>query len=95
MAVLLCSRVAPDVAHVTQLCVAPEYRGQRLGKHLLALALSQLRSRGYRALTLTVTEANTGAAELYRSAGFQQRHRFDALVYDKPKLRPRFTLFPA
>ncbi len=29
---VLCSRVAPDVAHITQLCVAPSHRGRGLGK---------------------------------------------------------------
>ncbi len=80
IAVLLCSRVAPDTGHVTQLCVRPDYRGRRLGEALLRLTLHQLPSRNYQALTLTVSEANAGAVKLYRSAGFLTRHSFDALV---------------
>ncbi len=83
-AVLLCSKVAPDTAHITQLCVGPAYRGRSLGRQLLRHILYQLPSRNYRALTLTVTEANTSALQLYTSAGFHLRHRFEALVHDKP-----------
>ena len=83
-AVILCSRVAPDTAHITQLCVAPSHRGRRLGQQLLHLCLRHLPTRNYRALTLTVTEANAPAVRLYTAAGFRTRHRFDALVYNKP-----------
>ena len=87
-AVLLCSRVAPDTAHITQLCVAPGQRGRALGRMLLTHALEHLPTRNYRALTLTVTEANPSAFNLYINSGFRLRHRFDALVHDKPSRRP-------
>jgi len=82
-AVILCSRVAKEVAHVTQLCVAPEFRGRRLGQLLLDFCMRQMPSQRYSALTLTVSEANTPAVRLYTAAGFTTRHRFDALVLDK------------
>ena len=85
--VLLSSRIAADVAHITQLCVTPDYRGRNLGAVLLEQAMTQLPSRHYRAITLTVSEANTPAVQLYRAQGFQLSHRFDALVLDKPKRR--------
>ncbi len=87
-AVLLCSRVALDTAHITQLCVAPHQRGRALGRMLLRHALDHLPTRSYRALTLTVTEANFPALHLYTAAGFRHRHHFDALVHDKPPRRP-------
>jgi ribosomal protein S18 acetylase RimI-like enzyme len=83
---LLCSRVAPDVAHMTQLCVAPAYRGRGLGLRLLHHAMQQMRRApgpGYRAITLTVSEQNLPAVRLYRESGFRTRHRFDAMVLDK------------
>jgi ribosomal protein S18 acetylase RimI-like enzyme len=86
-AVILCSRIAPDVAHITQLCVAPTFRGRHLGSLLLGFCAGRLPARRYRALTLTVSEANTTAVNLYTSAGFTPRHRFDALVINK-RLRP-------
>ena len=88
VAVLLCSRVAPDTAHVTQLCVLPTHRGRRLGEALLRRTLSELPARGYQALTLTVSEANTGAVRLYHSVGFRTRQRFDAMVTENPRHRP-------
>ncbi len=95
--ILLCSRVVPmgpegAVAHVTQLCVAPAYRGQHLGRLLLEHCMRGLPARHYNALTLTVTEANHEAVQLYLSSGFETRHRFDALVLDKR--RDGFRLLP-
>jgi ribosomal protein S18 acetylase RimI-like enzyme len=90
--VVLCSRVAPHVAHVTQLCIAPELRGAKLGGNLLRVCLNHLPNLGYRALTLTVTEANTAAVRLYVAEGFKTRHRFDAMVLDKSQPKRRFNL---
>jgi ribosomal protein S18 acetylase RimI-like enzyme len=77
---ILCSRVAPDVAHITQLCVAPTRRGRGLGRLLLNHATERLRRTGTAAITLTVTESNQQAVGLYEDAGFSVRHRFDAMV---------------
>ncbi len=81
-AVVLCSRVEADVAHVTQLCVAPGQRGGRLGEHLLRHAMAHLRATGSSALTLTVTESNAPALALYQRLGFSVRQRFDAMVLE-------------
>src|SRR5207302_10080860 len=79
---LLCSRVREDVGHVTQVCVLPEYRGRRIGESLIGLCTQELRSRSFLGLSLTVTEANTKAVELYRRLGFETRRRFDAFVWE-------------
>ena len=92
IALLLCSRVAHDVAHVTQLCVAPAFRGGRLGELLLRHCMERLPAQRYAALTLTVSEANASALRLYNTAGFTTRHRFDALVLDKTIHPNRFRL---
>jgi ribosomal protein S18 acetylase RimI-like enzyme len=91
IAIILCSRVAPEVAHVTQLCVAPAFRGRRLGQLLLNVCMAALPAHRYRAITLTVSEANTAALSLYIAAGFTTRHRFDALVLDKKPHRLRLV----
>src|SRR3984885_13308389 len=80
---VLCSRVANDVAHITQLCVATAYRGQRLGIALLHHCIHHLTRSRFAAITLTVTEANHQAVKLYQDSGFFIRHRFDAMVLDK------------
>lgn len=88
VAVVLCSRVAPDVAHVTQLCVAPRERGNGLGRKLLRHCMAEMRGTRTRAISLTVTEENRGAARLYRDLGFGVRHRFDAMVLESAAFRP-------
>jgi ribosomal protein S18 acetylase RimI-like enzyme len=81
--VLLCSRVREDVAHVTQLCVAKAYRGRGCGRILIDACAAEVRRRDFRALTLTVTEANESAVALYHHAGFVEMHSFDAMLWER------------
>jgi ribosomal protein S18 acetylase RimI-like enzyme len=81
--VLLCSRVRDDVGHVTQVCVAKKQRRLGLGLRLIEECAQNLRGRGFRGLTLTVTEENENAVELYRRVGFVEKHSFDAMVWDR------------
>lgn len=85
--VILCSRVADDVAHITQLCILPERRGQGLGGVLLRRCMSHLTGTGYSAISLTVTEENHKAVRLYKEHAFVTRHRFDAMVLDKSEAK--------
>jgi ribosomal protein S18 acetylase RimI-like enzyme len=80
---LLCSQVRPDVGHITQLCVAPELRGQGLGRALLHRCAAEFVRRGFRGISLTVTEQNVEARRLYEDYGFMALHHFDAMVWDK------------
>src|SRR5271168_4384159 len=59
VALLLCSRVRNDVAHITQICVSKPFRSLGLGTMLLRSCAAELRKRRYVTLTLTVTEGNT------------------------------------
>ena len=77
---LLSSRVATDVAHITQLCIAPAHRGRGLGRLLLERSANSLQRAGFDAVTLTVTKGNNQAVRLYERFGFTLRHRFDAMV---------------
>ncbi len=79
---VLCSRVKSDVGHITQVCLAPDQRRRGLGQELVAAAYASLERRGFRALTLTVTQANRPAVELYRRLGFTVTHVFDAFVWE-------------
>ncbi len=81
--ILLCSRVAPEVAHITQICVAERYRRRGLGRALMEHFIDHLGDAGFSAITLTVTESNVQAVRLYESLGFRVRHHFDAMVKDK------------
>lgn len=80
---VLCSHVADDVAHITQLCIAQSWRGNHLGRILLEHCMSELAQSRFKAITLTVTEANRQAVRLYEDLGFFTRHRFKAMVLNK------------
>ncbi|MGA7523964.1 MAG: GNAT family N-acetyltransferase [Acidobacteriaceae bacterium] len=80
---LLCSRVRDDVGHVTQICVAPEFRGRGLGQLLIKECAAVLARRRFSLLTLTVTASNQNAVSLYEWLGFRATHRFDAMVWDR------------
>ncbi len=79
---ILCSRVRADVGHVTQICVLPEFRSHGIGEALLSATSDNLRHRAFSLLSLTVTEANTRAAELYLHLGFETKRAFDAFVWE-------------
>jgi len=79
---ILCSLVRPDVGHITQVCVLPEYRSAGLGEAMLAATTRNLRGRGFRFISLTVTEANDRAIALYKRIGFESTRVFDAFVWE-------------
>ena len=79
---ILCSQIRPDVGHITQVCVLPEYRSAGLGVALLAATTRSLRERRFQAISLTVTEANDRAIALYKRIGFESTRVFDAFVWE-------------
>jgi ribosomal protein S18 acetylase RimI-like enzyme len=79
---ILCSLVRPDVGHITQVCVLPEYRSAGLGEAMLAASTRNLRARGFHFISLTVTEANDRAIALYKRIGFESTRVFDAFVWE-------------
>jgi ribosomal protein S18 acetylase RimI-like enzyme len=81
VALVLGSRVSPQSGHITQICVHPHYRRQGLARLLLAVAASQFMRQGVSEISLTVTEANTQAIDLYRAEGYDSAHMFDAAVW--------------
>jgi ribosomal protein S18 acetylase RimI-like enzyme len=80
---VLCSQVKYDTAHITQLCISSGYRGGKLGTFLLQHAMRKLARSGFEAITLTVTEANSPAVNLYRGLQFATVHCFDAHVFSR------------
>jgi ribosomal protein S18 acetylase RimI-like enzyme len=78
----LCSLVAPQTGHITQICVAPSHRGTGLGYELLRRSLAGLQKAGCRSATLTVTAANREAVSLYERVGFETIRRFRAFVWE-------------
>ena len=58
------------IGHLHQMWVAPERRGQGVGRALLAAAIAWARGVGAQALVLDVTTGNREATHLYETAGF-------------------------
>jgi ribosomal protein S18 acetylase RimI-like enzyme len=79
---LLTSVVQDQVAHITQLCVEPELQGAGVGGALMQEALTTLRERGFRAVTLSVTDTNRRAVCFYERLRFTTLHEFHAYAWD-------------
>jgi len=79
--VILASLVAPEIGHVTQVCVGPEAQGSRLGYELMRKSMVSMAERGFKRVSLTVTSSNP-AIELYKQMGFANQSMFAALVWD-------------
>jgi ribosomal protein S18 acetylase RimI-like enzyme len=82
-ALVLGSRVSPQSGHITQLCVHPKYRRLGLARLLLSVAAAHFVRQGVSEISLTVTEANQQAIDLYRSEGYECVHKFDAAVWER------------
>ena len=87
VALVLGSRVSALCGHITQICVHPKYRRFGLGRLLLRVAADQFRRLGMEDLTLTVTEANTPAVDLYTVEKYELAHNFNAAVWTRPGYR--------
>lgn len=86
VALLLGSRVSSESGHITQVCVHPNYRRRGLARLLLSVAAYNFMRQGVNEISLTVTEANVKAIELYLAEGFTCAHRFDAAVWQRESI---------
>ena len=68
-------------ANLAHLYVAPDHRGQGLGRALLQNVLAYARAQGARCLWLEVTNVNYPAIQFYRRAGLQLCG-WDETLYD-------------
>ncbi|MEK5176340.1 ribosomal protein S18-alanine N-acetyltransferase [Heyndrickxia sp. FSL W8-0496] len=59
-----------DEAHITNIAVLPEYRGQQLGELLLRSMMEFASESGAKSMTLEVRVSNTIAQSLYKKLGF-------------------------
>lgn len=83
VALVLGSRVSPQSGHITQVCVHPNYRRAGLARTLLSVAAYAYTRQSVSEISLTVTEANAAAVDLYVSEGYERRHSFDAAVWER------------
>jgi ribosomal protein S18 acetylase RimI-like enzyme len=82
-ALVLGSRVSDQSGHLTQVCVHPAFRRRGLARLLLAEAAFSFMRLGVSEISLTVTEANAEAIQLYTDEGYQAAHSFDAAVWKR------------
>lgn len=61
-----------EEAHVTNVAVMPEYRGQGRGRRLMLAMMRHAVKRGAEKMTLEVRESNTVAQKLYEGLDFEQ-----------------------
>lgn len=80
---ILGSRVSPQSGHITQVCVHPEFRRRGLARLMLSLTGYWFMRQGATEISLTVTESNSDAVDLYRAEGYACRHTFDAAVWQR------------
>jgi ribosomal protein S18 acetylase RimI-like enzyme len=50
---------------------------------MMEAAFQDLRDEGFEQVTLTVTDANTGAVRLYHRLGFETFKTFGAFIYER------------
>jgi len=86
VAVVLGSRVSSQSGHITQVCVHPAYRRLGLARMLLSVAAFHFMRHGASEISLTVTESNTAAIDLYLSEGYTSVHTFDAAVWQRSRI---------
>lgn len=60
-----------DEAHITNVAVLPEYRGQKLGELLMSSMVEHAKNRGAASMTLEVRVSNDIAKGLYEKFGFK------------------------
>lgn len=59
-----------DEAHITNVCVKPEHRGNGYAKLLMKALLDESEAHGARSMTLEVRVSNKPALKLYKRCGF-------------------------
>ena len=61
-----------EEAQITNIAIAPEYRGQGVGTALMAKLIALVKDRGVTAMTLEVRPSNAPARALYAHYGFRE-----------------------
>jgi len=63
--------ILDDEAQITNVAIAPSYRGQGVGTKLMAEIMGAAKSRGAARMTLEVRPSNAAALALYAAFGFK------------------------
>ncbi|MBU9674100.1 ribosomal protein S18-alanine N-acetyltransferase [Planococcus sp. CP5-4] len=60
-----------DEAHITNIAISPQQRGNKYGKALMKEAMDQAKAQGAKLMTLEARVSNIAALNLYKKLGFQ------------------------
>jgi ribosomal protein S18 acetylase RimI-like enzyme len=74
----LITSLARETAHVAQIAVRADRRGEGLARRMLVAAARAARGEGRMTMTLLVGDGNHSARRLYAALGFAQRTEFIA-----------------
>ncbi|PYU98743.1 MAG: GNAT family N-acetyltransferase, partial [Acidobacteria bacterium] len=80
---LALTAVHSSTAHIPQVAIGREFQGLGLGTAMMKLSLAGLARSGYREVSLTVTDQNSGAVRLYERLGFETLRTFGAFVWER------------
>ena len=75
--------LAPGVAEVRHLWVAPHARGLGLGRRLLVRLETEAAGHGHRTIRLGTHRALTEAVRLYRGSGYREIPPYDHSPYNQ------------
>lgn len=81
--ILALTSVRARTAHIPQIAIAPEFQGVGLGTEMMERSFGVVAKRGYKEVTLTVTDRNSGAVRLYERLGFRTFRTFGAFVWHR------------
>lgn len=81
-AILVTSRIAAETGMIPQISVRRDCQNKGLGTLLLFSYFREARKRGLKRITLSVSEANQRACQLYLRLGFQKAKEFQAFIWE-------------
>ena len=80
---IICCRIAAGAAIIPQIAIHPLHQAKRLGNIFMNRVFAQLKSSGFRTVSLTVTKKNRRAFDWYQRLGFKIRKEFGAYVWER------------
>ena len=81
--VILGALIGQTTGMISQLSIRRDFQGKGVGSFLLGSYLNRARDLGLQKTTLSVSEANLKALNLYRRFGFEPRKHFYAFIWER------------
>jgi ribosomal protein S18 acetylase RimI-like enzyme len=81
--ILLATKIDSDTGMIPQLSVRRDRQGKGVGSSLLAEYMKAAAGEGLERVSLSVSQANKRAFDLYKRLGFETEKRFHALIWER------------